>query len=102
MIQSRRFDLTLRINSLLSDEEIEDCIDGSSDVRMLREIIEMTQLENLLDEKDFADHFADRIRGFIDADISSDEYLVAYENNYNWGFSIAENINSLLVSKWTT
>ena len=101
MIQSRRFDLTLRINSLLSDEEIEDCIDGSSDVRMLREIIEMTQLENLLDEKDFADHFADRIRGFIDAD-SDEEYDTAYENNYNWGFSIAENINSLLVSKWTT
>jgi len=100
MIQLRRFNLTLRINNILSDEEIENCIDGSSDIKMIREIIELTQIDNLLDQEDFADHFAYRIRGFIDTE-SEEEYDIAYENNYEWGIQIAENINDLVVNKWT-
>lgn len=93
----------MKINDLLSDEEIENCIDGSSDLRMIREIIEVSQLDNLLDIEDFADMFAYRIRGFIDVTFEEDEeaYDEAYMNNWEWGTSIAENINLLLVDKWT-
>jgi len=93
----------MKINDLLSDEEIESCIDGSSDLRMIREIIEVSQLDNLLDIEDFADMFAYQIRGFIDVTFEEDEdaYDEAYTNNWEWGTSIAENINLLLVDKWT-
>jgi hypothetical protein len=93
----------MKINDLLSDEEIENCIDGSSDLRMIREIIEVSQLDNLLDVEDFADMFAYQIRGFIDVTFEEDEeaYDEAYMNNWDWGISIAENINLLLVDKWT-
>ena len=93
----------MKINDLLSDEEIENCIDGSSDLRMIREIIEVSQLDNLLDIEDFADMFAYQIRGFIEVSAEEDEdaYDEAYMNNWEWGTSIAENINLLLVDKWT-
>ena len=93
----------MKINSILDDEEIESCIDGSSDIRMIREIIDLSQLDNLLDIEDFADMFAYAIRGFIEVSAEEDEdaYDEAYMNNWEWGTSIAENINLLLVDKWT-
>jgi len=93
----------MKINELLCDEEIEDCIEGSSDVKMIRQIIEMTQLDNLIDVEDFADMFAYNIRGFIGVTFEEDEeaYDEAYINNWDWGMQIAQNINSLLVDKWT-
>ena len=93
----------MKINSILDDEEIESCIDGSSDIRMIREIIDLSQLDNLLDIEDFADLFAYAIRGFIEFSAEEDEdaYDEAYMNNWEWGTAIAENINKLLVNKWT-
>ena len=92
----------MKINELLSDEEIESCIDGSSDIRMIREIIDVSQLDNLLDIEDVADMFAYKIRGFIEITFEEDEdaYDEAYMNNWEWGTAIAENINLLLVDKW--
>lgn len=92
----------MKINDLLSDEEIESCIDGSSDIRMIREIIDVSQLDNLLEIEDFADMFAYKIRGFIEITFEEDEdaYDEAYMNNWEWGTAIAENINLLLVDKW--
>jgi hypothetical protein len=92
-----------KINDLISDEEIEECIDGSSDIKMIREIISVTQLDNLVDIEDFADMFSYKIRNFIDVEIEDDEeaYDEAYMNNWEWGSSIAENINTLLINKWT-
>jgi len=94
--------MSIRINELLEDEEIEDCIDGSSNVSMIREIIDVSQLDNLLDIEDFADMFAYKIRGFISVTFEEDEeaYDEAYMNNWEWGESIATNINNLLVDKW--
>lgn len=91
-----------KINDILSDEEIEECTDGSSDVKMIREIIDLTQLDNLVDIEDFADMFSYKIRNFI-VHIEDDEeaYDEAYMNNWEWGSSIAENINNLLINKWT-
>ena len=90
---------TMNINDILSDEEIEECISGSSDIKLIREIINMTQHENLVDSEDFADQFSYAIRGFIDTE-DDEEYDQAFQNNWNWGIEIAENINSVLVSKW--
>lgn len=92
-----------KINDILSDEEIEECIDGCSDIKMIREIIGVTQLDNLVDIEDFADMFSYKIRNFIDVHIEDDEeaYDEAYMNNWEWGSSIAENINNLLINKWT-
>lgn len=94
---------TFKINDILSDEEIEECIDGCSDIKMIREIIGVTQLDNLVDIEDFADMFSYKIRNFIDVHIEDDEeaYDEAYMNNWEWGSSIAENINNLLINKWT-
>ena len=58
-----------KINDLISDEEIEECIDGLSDIKMIREIISVTQLDNLVDIEDFADMFSYKIRNFIDVEI---------------------------------
>jgi len=91
----------LRSPSDLTDEEIEECIDGSSNVDMIREIMTM---EDVYDEEDsthlheenFATRFAYAIEGFIDADQGTPEFDEAWNNNYEWALSIAENINDLL------
>ena len=91
----------LRSPSDLTDEEIEECIDGSSNVDMIREIMTM---EDVYDEEDsthlheenFATRFAYAIEGFIDADQGTPEFDEAWDNNYEWALSIAENINDLL------
>ena len=91
----------LRSPSDLTDEEIEECIEGSSNVDMIREIMTM---EDVYDEEDsthlheenFATRFAYAIEGFIDADQGTPEYDEAWDNNYEWALNIAENINDLL------
>lgn len=90
----------MKINEILSDEEIEDCIDGSSNITMIREIIDRTQKDQLLDATLFAGWFSDEVSNFIDAEEDSEEWFEADENNYAWGLSIAENINDLLMKKW--
>lgn len=51
----------MKINDILSDEEIENLIDGSSDIAMIRRLIEKTQYKNLIDDEDFADQFSFQI-----------------------------------------
>ena len=84
----------------LTDEEIEECIEGSSDVSMIREIISMEDVydedSTHLHEENFATRFAYAIEGFIDADEDTPEWDKAWDNNYDWGLNIAENINELL------
>ena len=91
----------MNINDILSDEEIEECIDGSSSVILIRSIIELTQDNNTVNEESFADIFAFEIRGFIDAEFESDVWKECNNFNWEWGFSIAENINNLVIDKWT-
>lgn len=83
----------------LDDEELEDCFDGSSNVDMVREILEKPNVvneEGYVNEEKFADWFASGIEGYIDADEDTDEWQEAWDNNYEWGYSIAENINNYL------
>ena len=87
----------MNINDLLSDEDIEECIDGSSDIGMIREIITLSQNDEFVDVESFADVFSYKISGFIDTEEGTEEWIEANENNWAWGFSIAENINNLLM-----
>ena len=84
----------------LTDEEIEECFDGSSDVSMVREIMTMEDVydedSTHLHEENFATRFAYAIEGFIDADEDTPEWNEAWDNNYDWALMIAENINDLL------
>ena len=91
----------IKINSILSDEEIDDCIDGSSSIKLIRQIIENTQEDNMIDVDDFADTFATELEDFIGEYEDTEEWKEAWDNNWEWGLSIAEAINDLLVDKWT-
>ena len=91
----------MNINDILSDEEIEECIDGSSNITLIRSIIELTQDNNTVNEESFADIFAFEIRGFIDAEFESEVWDECNDNNWEWGRCIAENINNLVIDKWT-
>jgi hypothetical protein len=81
----------------LTDEEIEDCFDGSSNVDLVRSLLK----DNLAPDGfiwvvDFASEFAYAIEGFIAADEGTDEWDEAWNVNCEWGEQIAENINNLL------
>lgn len=83
----------------LTNDELEDCFDGSTSVAMVREILEkpgVVTLEGYVDLERFAEWFSYGIEGFIDADEGTAEYDEAWNNNYFWGESIAENINEYL------
>lgn len=83
----------------LSDEEIEDCIDGSSNVDMIREILAkdgVVDEDGLIDSEEFSDWFAYGLEGYIDAEEDSVEWQEAYDNNRNWGQDIADNINNYI------
>lgn len=83
----------------LEDWEIEECFDGSSNVDMVREILEK---DNVLEDdgsiniEQFAQWFAYAIEGYIDADEETEEWDEAWNNNFEWGKTIAENLNDYL------
>jgi len=82
----------------LTDSQIESCIDGHSDVNLIRKIMAESMDENELDCDIFARKFADTIKAFISEDENTDEYWEAYNVNYEWGYNIAEQINYLIDS----
>ena len=80
---------------LLTDEALEDCIDGCSSLELLREILRQPPVvyrDNKIDVKQFAGYFQIALE-----DLTEDEE--ANENNYQWGLSIAENINAATFQK---
>lgn len=90
----------IRINEIIDDEDLAWCIDGSSDLNMVRRLIDVCQDESLLDVQRFGEMFARQIEGFIDAIEGSEEWEEAYENNFNWGVSIADSINDFVYDRW--
>ncbi len=83
----------------LTDEELESCVDGTTNIAMLREILtkhRVIDLEGWIDPEVFADWFASGIQGFIDAEPNTAEWQEAYDNNWSWGYDIGDNINSLI------
>lgn len=85
----------------LSDDDLEECIDGSTNIDMIREILEkeFTMADDgRVIPGNFADWFAYAIEGFIDVDEDEDPaaWEDAWENNYDWGIDIAIAINEKL------
>ncbi len=90
---------TLRSVSSLTDDEIEECINGSSNIEMIREILTkhgVVDLEGWVDPEVFADWFAQGVEGYIDAEMNSDDWIEANDTNWNWGYDIGDNINSMI------
>ncbi len=90
----------VRINEIIDDEDLAWCIDGSTDLNMVRRLIDVCQNEALLDVQQFGEMFAQQIEGFIDAAEGTEEWEEAHENNLNWGIGIADTINDYVYEKW--
>jgi len=90
----------VRINEIIDDEDLAWCIDGSTDLNMVRRLIDVCQDEALLDVQQFGEMFARQIEGFIDAAEGTEEWEEAHENNLNWGIGIADTINDYVYEKW--
>lgn len=83
----------------LTDEELEECIEGSSSIKMIREILTkhgVVDLEGWIDPEIFADWFAEGLKDLIGEEEDNPNYTEAYDNNWNWGYDIGDNINSMI------
>ena len=88
----------------LTDEELEGCVDGSTNIDMLRDILTkhgVVDEQGWIDPEIFADWFANGIEGYISAEPDTDEWQEAYDNNWNWGYDIGDNINSYISDNFT-
>jgi len=84
----------------LTDEELLECIDGSTDLRIIRRILKepnMVNEEGYVDPDAFAESFSELLQNFIGEDEGTDEWAEADGNNWNFGFDIADNINVLIL-----
>ena len=92
----------VKANDILSDDEIEQCIKGSSNINLIRNLIEISQDRNraILDEIKFAAHYTDEVNNNIKAKRGTAEWDDANTTNWEWGKSIAININGVLYEKW--
>lgn len=92
----------MNINEQITDDELEDCFEGSSNIDMVREILAKPGVVNdngTVDDESFAEWFAYAIEGFIDADENTEDWKEAWDINFDWGLTIASNINDLLEEK---
>ena len=89
----------IRTIDQISDDELEDCYDGTTNNNMVRRLVKECLEDNgLINVEDFGHYFAREIEGFIAADEEEepDEWEEAWGNNCTWGETIAENINDAL------
>jgi len=92
--------LPVRTLDNLTDEEIEDCFDGSSNVNLVRSLLkDNLALDGWVWGIDFGHAFAEAIESFIGADEGTTEWDEAWDINCEWGERIADNINNLLAGK---
>ncbi|NBP04082.1 MAG: hypothetical protein EBU90_29110 [Proteobacteria bacterium] len=83
----------------LTDEELEDCVDGSTNITMLRQIFtraDVVDSEGWINPEFFADWFSVGLAGYITEDVDSPEWAEANDTNWNWGYDIADKINSYI------
>ncbi len=84
----------------LTDDEIESCFEGSTDVSLVRDLLKKNQDPNgWIYSIDFGDDFAQAIEGFIGEEPNTKEWNEAWAVNCEWGESIADNVNDLLAKK---
>ena len=83
----------------LTDEELEGCVNGTTNIAMLRDILTkhgVVDEQGWIDPEIFADWFAAGVEGYISAEPDTDEWQEAYDTNWNWGYDIGDNINSYI------
>lgn len=81
----------------LSDDELESCVDGTTNIDLLWEILHKpgVVVNGVVNPDTFSSWFAYAIEGYIDAE-SEEEWEEGNKNNLEWGFNIADNINDLI------
>jgi len=83
----------------LTDDEIESCIDGSSSIALIRDILTKHGVvgdNDFIDPEIFADWFADNLQDLTGTEEDTPEWTEAFDVNWNWGYDIADNINALI------
>ena len=87
------------INKLITDDQLEECFEGTTNISMVREILDKpgVVVEGAINTEQFAEWFAYAIEGFIDADEDTDEWREAWDVNFDWGLTIADNINDKIM-----
>ena len=83
----------------LTDDELHDCFDGTTSPELVREIFEKAGVitsQGLIDVDQFAQWFAHGLQDLIDADPPTEEWQQAWRVNFEWGESIAQNINEYI------
>lgn len=81
-----------------TDEELESCVDGVTNLDLLRSILKIPGIineEGYIDPDSFANIFASELELFIPEDHGSEEWAICDGNNWNWGFDIADNLNMI-------
>lgn len=90
----------IRDLSSITDDELEQAIDGTTNLDMVRSIAQDNLTpEGLVDVEDFASWFSQAIEGYINAEPETDEWLEADTVNREWGESIADGINQILTGQ---
>ena len=83
----------------LTDDELHDCFDGTTSPELVREILEKAGVvtpQGTIDTDQFAQWFAHGLQDLIDAEPASEEWQQGWRVNFEWGESIAENINDYI------
>ena len=81
----------------LSDDELESCVDGTTNIDLLWEILHKPSVvvNGVVNPDQFASWFGHALEGYIDAE-SEEEFNESNKSNLEWGFNIADNINDLI------
>lgn len=87
----------------LSDDQLDECCAGSTDLPMVRRLLNycLDRESGLVDAFNFSDMFAQNLEAFISEDEGTLAWTEAWTVNQDWGFSIAESVNELLMDAKT-
>jgi len=97
MVEKISNEKPMRTLGSISDEELESCFEGSSNINLVRELLEKNIApDGWVWDADFGHFFATAIQSFIDEDEDTPEWNKAWDINYEWGVRIAANVNELL------
>ena len=93
-------ELPKRTLESLTDEEIESCFEGSTNLDLVKRLLQENQApDGWIWSMDFGHNFAEAIEDFIGEDPGTPEWDQAWDNNCEWGETIADNINDLLAEE---
>ena len=83
----------------LTDYEIQYCAKGVEEVSLIRNILNQPKViwrSEFINLDEFAETFACWREGFLSIDELTEEWMDAYNTNFDIGYEIANNLNELL------